>query len=122
MTNPVLAGKRVAVIEDERPLNIVLGIMLDELGCIQAGTAHTLAEAMELADDVEADAVLLDYRLKDERSGPAAVRFLERGIKVILTTGVNEDTLPEALRVCAVIQKPFGLTNLEAGLVRVLGA
>jgi DNA-binding NtrC family response regulator len=122
MSNPVLAGKRIAVIEDEVPLGVVLGIMLNELGCVQAGVARTLAEALQLAEDVVADAVLLDYRLKDEHSDPAAVRFLERGIKVILTTGAETASLPETLKPCAVMHKPFGLANLEDSLVQALRA
>src|SRR4051812_42054607 len=119
MTHPVLTGKRVAVIEDEVPLSMVLGIMLDELGCVQAGSARTLSDALDLADGVNADAVVMDYRLKDERSEPAALRFLERGIKVILTTGGEPDSLPETLRPCDVMTKPFGLANLEDHLIRV---
>ncbi len=119
MTHPVLSGKRVAVVEDEVPLSVVLGIMLDELGCVQAGSARTLSAALDLADGVNADAVVMDYRLKDERSEPAALRFLERGIKVILTTGVEPASLPETLRPCDVMQKPFGLSNLEDHLVRI---
>ena len=119
MTNPVLTGKRVAVIEDEIPLSTVLGIMLDELGCVQAGSARTLSDALDLADGVNADAVVCDYRLKDEHSEPAALRFLERGIKVILTTGAETESLPETLRPCDVLPKPFGLSNLEDHLVRI---
>ena len=119
MSNPVLTGKRVAVIEDEIPLSMVLGIMLDELGCVQAGSARTLSDALHLANDVSADAVVMDYRLKDERSEPAALRFMERGIKVILTTGAETDSLPDTLRPCDVMPKPFGLSNLEDHLVRI---
>ncbi len=118
MTNPVLTGKRIAVIEDEAPLSLVLGIMLDELGCVQAGSARTLTDALHLANGVDADAVLMDYRLKDERSEPAALRFLERGIKVILTTGAEAESLPATLSPCDVMPKPFGLANLEDHLVR----
>jgi len=118
MTNPVLSGKRIAVIEDEVPLSTVLGFMLDELGCVQAGSARTLSAALDLADGVHADAVVMDYRLKDERSEPAALRFLERGIKVILTTGAQPESLPASLRPCDIMPKPYGLSNLEDHLVR----
>ena len=119
MTNPVLTGKRVAVIEDELSLSTVLNIMLDELGCVQAGSARNLSDALDLADGVNADAVVCDYRLKDERSEPAALRLLERGIQVILTTGAETDSLPETLRPCHVLPKPFGLESLEDQLVRI---
>ena len=75
MSNPVLAGKRIAVIEDELPIGAMLEIMLDELGCVHAGTARTLTEAMSLAETLnpcDVDAVLLDYRLKGEASVKAA--------------------------------------------------
>ncbi|MBX7198985.1 MAG: hypothetical protein K1X51_06370 [Rhodospirillaceae bacterium] len=118
--NPILRGKRIAVVEDEPAIGLLLRIMLDELGCVQAGTARTLSEAMALSGDIEADAVLLDYRLKGELSEPAAHSFLARGIKVVLTTGIDPRDLPGTLKVCAVIRKPFGLDNVESGLVRAL--
>lgn len=116
----MLRGKRIAVVEDEPPIGMILEIMLDELGCVPAGTAKTLSEALALSVDIEADAVLLDYRLKGELSEPAAQSFLARGIKVVLTTGADTRDLPETLKACAVIQKPFGLETVERGLVEAL--
>jgi DNA-binding NtrC family response regulator len=117
----MLRGKRIAVIEDEPPIEMILGIMLDELGCIQAGSARTLSEAMTMSMGVEADAVLLDYRLKGELSGPAVKGFLDRGIKVVLTTGADPRDLPDTFKACAVIQKPFGLDTIERGLIEAFG-
>jgi DNA-binding NtrC family response regulator len=120
--NPILSGKRVAVIEDEPPIGLILGVMLDELGCVQAGTAKSLPEAMTLAEDLDADVVLLDFRLKGEASEPVAQRLLKRGIKVVLTTGADVFDLPEPLRGCAMIRKPFGLENIEQGLMDALSS
>lgn len=123
MSNPVLAGKRIAVIEDEVPINVMLEIMLDELGCVHAGTARTLTEALSLADTLDArdvDAVLLDYRLKGEGSAPAAEQFRKRGIRVIVTTGMDDRNLPAELQDCASIRKPYGIELLEQGLVDAL--
>ncbi|MGE3335001.1 MAG: hypothetical protein AB7I36_15250 [Rhodospirillaceae bacterium] len=123
MSNPILAGKRIAVIEDEVPIGAMLEIMLDELGCVHAGTARTLTEAMSLADTLDAndvDAVLLDYRLKGEASGPAAQRLKNRGIRVIVTTGMDDRSLPEPMQGCATIRKPYGLEGLEQGLIDAL--
>ena len=116
----MLRGKRIAVVEDEPPIGMILGIMLDELGCVQAGSAKTLSEAMALSQGIEADAVLLDYKLKGEFSEPAAQSFLARGIKVILTTGADERDIPATLKACAVVHKPFGLETIERGLVEAL--
>ena len=116
----MLCGKRVAVIEDEPPIGMLLGIMLDELGCVQAGSARTLTEAMALSEGIEADAVLLDYRLRGELTDPVARRFMDRGITVVLTTGADVTDLPDALRRCAVIRKPFGLETIERGLIDAL--
>ena len=43
LPNELLRGKRIAVVEDEPPIGMILGIMLDELGCVQAGSANPLA-------------------------------------------------------------------------------
>ena len=51
----MLRGKRVVVVEDEPPIEMILGIMLDELGCVQAGSAQTLSEALLLSEGIEAD-------------------------------------------------------------------
>jgi DNA-binding response OmpR family regulator len=120
VTHPVLSGKRVAVIEDEPPIGLILGYMLDELGCVQAGSAKSLPEAMSLADDLDADVVLLDFRLKGQPSEPVARRLLERGVKVVITTGADDAELPENLRRCALVRKPFGLETIEQGLVAAL--
>ena len=80
-----------------------------------------MTEACALSEGLEADAVLLDYRLKGELSEPVARRFLDRGIKVVITTGADVKDLPEVMRGCAVVQKPFGLDNIEHGLVQALG-
>ncbi|MGE3476896.1 MAG: hypothetical protein AB7H70_13930 [Rhodospirillaceae bacterium] len=123
MSNPILAGKRIAVIEDEVPIGAMLEIMLDELGCVHAGTARTLTEAMSMADSINAedvDAVLLDYRLKGEASAPAAQRLQNRGIRVIVTTGMDDRSLPETMQGCATIRKPYGIDGLEQGLIDAL--
>ena len=117
MPHPALSGKRIAVVEDETPLGAVLKIMLGEIGCVHAGTARTLDEAVALADNVDADAVLLDFRLKGQESAPAAQRFCARGIKVILATGADAGA-EHATGACEVVKKPFGLTNLEEALLR----
>ena len=41
-------------------------------------------------------------------------------IRYVLTTGIDPRDLPGTLKVCAVIRKPFGLDNVESGLVRAL--
>lgn len=101
----------------------MLEIMLDELGCVHAGTARTLTEALSLAETLQAgdvDAVLLDYRLKGEASAPACEQFKNRGIRVIVTTGMDDNSLPAAMRGCAQIRKPYGIDLLEQGLMDAL--
>ena len=124
MSNPVLLGKRIAVIEDEVPIGAMLEIMLGELGCVHAGTARTLNEAMSLADKLnpdDVDLVLLDFRLKGEGSTPAAQRFKNRGIQIIVTTGMDDHSLPESLQGCATLRKPYGIDGLEQGLMDAFG-
>jgi len=120
VSNPLLAGKRIAVVEDEIPIGAMLEIMLEELGCVHAGTARTLPEALSLADTLAAgaaDAVLVDYKLKGEESSPAAEKLMNRGFIVIMTTGMDDADLPLALQSCIIVRKPFGLELLEKGLM-----
>jgi DNA-binding response OmpR family regulator len=62
-----LRGARVLVVEDEAMLSLNLETMLLELGCVVAGTADKLDDALHIARSSEFDVALLDVNLGGKR-------------------------------------------------------
>jgi response regulator of citrate/malate metabolism len=104
---------RTIIVEDDFRVAEVHRGFLDRLeGFTTVGTAHTAAEALELAAGEHPDLVLLDIYLPD-RSGLDVLRRLReegRPVDVIVITGANDvETLRAALQGGCVhyLVKPF---------------
>jgi CheY-like chemotaxis protein len=116
-----LAGKRVLVVEDESLIAMLVEGYLEELGCVVAGSAARLPDALAMAGVVEADLAVLDINLDGQLSYPVAERLRARGVRVVFATGYGVAGLPAALRGSPVLPKPFSLEQLDAAL-RAAGA
>jgi CheY-like chemotaxis protein len=111
-----LIGCRVFVVEDEALLSMLLQQLLGEIGCIVAGSASRLAEAMRQAETLIFDVALLDINLHGERVFPLAEAILARSQGVVIVSGYSDRVLPESLRAVPLLQKPY----LRHDLARVL--
>ena len=109
----ILAGLRIAVIEDEFLVAMQLGQMLRDLGAEVVGPASNVAAAEKLLTDSAIDGAVLDMRLGNETSAPLAEHLLKRGVPVILTTGYGEDSLPEGLTKMPRLSKPYTKSGFE---------
>ena len=111
-----LAGTRVLIVEDEALLIMLVEECLEELGCVVAGTATRLAQAMAMAQDIAADMAVLDINLNGELSYPVAELLLARKIPVVFATGYGTSGLPDGLKNAPVLAKPFRMSQLAAAL------
>jgi CheY-like chemotaxis protein len=119
-----MAKHRALVAEDDALILLGLEMILEDSGIEIAGTASTLAEALQLARSVEADVAILDVNLQNELVFPAADLLLERDIPMIFTTG---DTLgakmPARFSATQTVEKPYEadelLRALEAAIASV---
>jgi CheY-like chemotaxis protein len=110
-----LQGARVLVVEDEAMVSLTLQDMLQDLGCVVAGRAAKLDDALEMARTSEFDVALLDVNLGGKRVDPVTEVIRARGTPIIFITGYGE-TGASGL----VLEKPHDLADLERALSRAL--
>ena len=58
-----LKGARVLIVEDDPFVAMAANMMVEELGGVVAGTAHSLDAAQEKIGQLELDCVMLDVNL-----------------------------------------------------------
>lgn len=120
----VLRGRHVLLAEDEALVALELAETLAELGCVVAGPAATLAEALRLAEQEPLDAAVLDVNLRGQAAFPAADMLVRRGVPVLFVTGYGE--MPGGWAVgggqgrTALLRKPLAQGALGVALRRLL--
>jgi CheY-like chemotaxis protein len=117
---------RVVVVEDEQIIAADLAGKLKRLGHDVAGIAIAGEEAINMADQLRPDLVLMDIQLEGAMSGTEAARVIQErtGAQVIFVTAYPGVFLrdPSQMRepgIC--LGKPFSLIQLEAALDAALG-
>jgi CheY-like chemotaxis protein len=109
-----LRGIRVLVVEDEGLVAMLIEELLEDLGCTIAGSACTLAEAMELARRGDFDFALLDVNLAGEKVEIVAEELDRRDIPFAFASGYGRTGLPVAFQSRPIVQKPFRQQQLAA--------
>jgi CheY-like chemotaxis protein len=104
-------GLRVIFVEDEALLALDMQDMLEDAGCVIAGTAARIDEALALANTANFDVALLDMNLGGERIDPVARLIAARGLPIIFVTGYGQRTLPPGVT-APVIDKPCTIEKL----------
>ncbi len=107
-----LRGARVLVVEDEAMLSLNLEAMLLDLGCVVAGTADKLDDALRIARTSDFDVALLGGKRVD----PVAEAIRARGTPIVFITGYGK-TAASGL----VLEKPYDAAALERMLNEALG-
>jgi CheY-like chemotaxis protein len=110
-----LEGTRVLVVEDEAMLALNLEDMLRDLGCVVAGSAAKLDDAMAMARTSDFDVALLDVNINGKRVDPVADAIRERGTPIIYVTGYGKTAATGF-----VLEKPHNAADLERTLNRAL--
>ena len=111
-----LAGLRVLVVEDESLLGMLVEDLLEQLGCRMVGLFSGLEQALEAAKSAEFDLALLDVDIGGEPVYPVAEALRARGVPFLFMSGYGG--LEGPWRDCPIVQKPFDLAQLEAGMQR----
>ncbi len=110
---------RALLVEDEPLVALMIEDMLADLGIDVALSASTLADALA-ATEADFDFALLDINLKGERSFPAAEALRRRGKPFMFVTGYGTLGTYGTDFDVVVLQKPFTIADLRAGLVRAV--
>jgi response regulator RpfG family c-di-GMP phosphodiesterase/serine/threonine protein kinase len=120
-------GKRVLIVDDEADIRRFARLVLERMGCTCTEAADGTAALATLAHD-QADLLLLDLNLPDMDGYHLCRCLRERSnlgrLKIIIISGRGDlDELAKSLPMGAddYIAKPFGVRQLEARALRVLG-
>ncbi|MBO9713793.1 response regulator [Sphingomonas sp.] len=109
--------RRILIVEDEPLIAMMLEDFLDALDREPAGSADSVASAMELVEAGGFDAAILDVNLRGgEQSWPIADALASAGIPFILATGGAGEAIAEHHRSRPVLAKPFTIDAVERAL------
>jgi AmiR/NasT family two-component response regulator len=116
-----LAGRKVAIVEDEVLLAMEEREVLEEAGCEVIGPFPTCERALAALDRTRPDAVLLDLNLNGQTTETVARALAERGIPFVVVTGYSRSFLKDPVfQGIPVVAKPFSEYSLLAGLAKAL--
>jgi CheY-like chemotaxis protein len=98
---------RVLVLEDEPLLLLDVQDMLGELGVASVSAFPTVEAATRATDAQAFDVALLDVVIGTQSAVALALNLQLRGTSVGFVSGTDGDFLPQALRSCPLLRKPY---------------
>jgi CheY-like chemotaxis protein len=107
--SPILAGRRILIVEDEYLVAMDLALGLSDLGADIVGPAASVEEALELVGSVggELDGAVLDVNLRNERVYPVADALAALGVRFIFASGYDAGLMPPAYADVPRCRKPI---------------
>lgn len=106
-------GLRVLVIEDETPIAMMIEDMLQDMGCVIAGSAATIEAALQRVETGGFDFALLDLNLGGRNAREVADALVAKETPFVVGSGYGRAGLPAHLKDGPVLQKPFSSDDLE---------
>lgn len=123
VTQDVLEGAHILLVEDEAMIALDLKTTLEEAGARVIGPAATLEQARALLarSDAAVTAAVLDVRLGLENVYPVADALAARAVPLVFHTGnIMEPEIARKFPKAAVVSKPASVDRLMAELRSVL--
>lgn len=115
-------GTRVLIVEDEAIIAMTAEDMIEEMGCVVAKTASSLAEALDKVKGGDFDVALLDINLNGEASTEVAQLLIDRALPFIFTTGYGSGGPAAGFPDVPVVPKPYRASDLAAAICGVIKA
>jgi CheY-like chemotaxis protein len=113
-----LQGRRILVVEDDYVTAYDLKAELESTGAEVIGPAADIEGAMDLlASGPVPDGAVLDVNLGGEPVFPLADALRERSIRMVFTTGYDEDVLPAPYAGLPCFEKPVDMRRVAQALV-----
>ncbi|ETX10773.1 hypothetical protein OCH239_21335 [Roseivivax halodurans JCM 10272] len=114
-------GRRtILIVEDEWLVATDLMHMIEDIGYHAHGPAHSVSEALDLLNEAEVDAGLLDVNLRGETSYPIADAMAEKGLPFAFLSGYTSDQLRPGFQECPLLSKPITIGALRDRLSLLL--
>ena len=110
---------KILVVEDESLVAADLRMSLSRLGYEISGIADTGLKALQIANDMRPDLVLMDIRLRGAMNGITAASRIRENCHipvVFVTANTSDDVVAEARAACpyGFLTKPFRIEELNA--------
>jgi CheY-like chemotaxis protein len=122
MSDKVLNGQRILVVEDNAILAITFGDILRNAGAEVVGPTGKLAVAERLAETEPLTAAMLDIRLNSHRVWPVARILAERGVPIVFCSGHFDPTnLPTEWAGRPILVKPARPYQIVETMAQVAG-
>ncbi|GAA3720932.1 MULTISPECIES: response regulator [Sphingomonas] len=110
-------AKQILIVEDEPLIAMMLEDFLDILDQQVAGSADSVATALERVGQGGIDAAILDVNLRGgEKSTPVAEALAAAGVPFVFATGGGDDSVDVRFRDRPVLQKPFTMDGVAKAL------
>jgi len=110
-------AKQILIVEDEPLIAMMLEDFLDILDQQVAGSADSVATALERVGRGGIDAAILDVNLRGgEKSTPVAEALAAAGVPFVFATGGSDDSVDARFRDRPVLQKPFTMDGVAKAL------
>ena len=119
MTEKLLSGRRILVVEDEMLVLMSIEDMLAELGC-ECMAAATVDQAVALIDAKVFDAAVLDMNLNGNKSFPVADKLAALGVPFFFSTGYTAEDMRDGYRDRPMLKKPIRYEELVGVFTRLL--
>ncbi len=121
LSNPVLSGVRVLVVEDEFLIMVELVALLEEAGAEIVGPCSSVQQALTAASHETFSAAVLDMRLGSELVSPVARELAHRGVPFIFYTGqAQSDPVLAEWPDVKVVAKPAASNQIIDAIVRLV--
>jgi CheY-like chemotaxis protein len=120
MSDQLLSGRRVLVVEDEMLILMAIEDMLADLGCTSIKAAASIDKALALIDAEPFDLAILDVNLNGQRSYPVAKALSDQGVPFAFSTGYGGHEVDKGLGNGSVLNKPYDHSQLAKVLTGLL--
>ncbi|PDS80440.1 response regulator [Rhizobium sp. BC49] len=110
------AGKRILIVEDEYFLADEARRMLEKAGATVIGPAAGVTAALDLVDNEEIDAAILDVHLDGEFVFPVAEELERRDIPFVFATAFDRSVIPAKFAGFILCEKPTELEKIAEAL------
>ncbi|ARM88242.1 response regulator CheY-like domain-containing protein [Rhizobium sp. CIAT894] len=112
----LFAGKRVLIVEDEYFLADETRWNLEKAGAVVVGPVARVSAALELVENEEIDAAILDVHLEGEFVFPVAEELERRNIPFVFATAFDPSVIPVRFTGFALCEKPTELGKIAEAL------
>jgi DNA-binding response OmpR family regulator len=119
---PILAGKRVLIVEDEMLVALLIEDFLTEIGCDVVALCGRVQTASDAVRTKAIDLAVLDVNLHGEKVYPVAALLEERQIPFLFLSGYGAEAIPPDRPDWKVCTKPFKAEELARMLSAVVAA